>query len=69
MAKKKYSLVGQDGNAFSLMGYTARAMRAEGMGDRVSEMREKATAGDYYHLIAVCDSYLEEANKHAEEKN
>lgn len=62
----KYCLVGQDGNAFALMGYTARALRNEGLGDLVSEMQSKATSGDYYHLIAVCDEYLDIANLKAE---
>ena len=64
----KYSLVGQDGNAFALMGYTARALKNEGLGDLVSEMQRKATSGDYYNLIAVCDSYLDKANDAATEK-
>lgn len=58
----KYCLVGQDGNAFALMGYTARALKNEGLGDLVPQMQKEATSGDYYHLIAVCDSYLDKAN-------
>ena len=61
----KYNLVGQDGNAFSLMGYTARALRREGLGDLVNEMQKKAMSGDYYHLIAVCDDYVQMANEKA----
>lgn len=61
----KYDLVGQDGNAFSLMGYTARALKNEGLHDLVDEMHSRATAGDYYHLIAVCDEYIEKANERA----
>ena len=64
----KYCLVGQDGNAFALMGYTARALKNEGLGELVSEMQKQATSGDYYHLIAVCDSYLDKANDAAIEK-
>ena len=63
----KYCLVGQDGNAFALMGYTANALRREGLRDLVSEMQSKAMSGDYYHLIAVCDEYLDKANAKAEE--
>lgn len=62
----KYNLVGQDGNAFALMGYTARALKNEGLGELVSEMQKKATSGDYYHLIAVCDEYIDMANLKAE---
>lgn len=63
----KYDLVGQDGNAYSLMGYTARALKNEGLRDKVDEMHSRATAGDYYHLIAVCDEYVQMANEKAKE--
>ena len=63
----KYDLVGQDGNAFALMGYTARALRNEGLGSLVSEMQSKATSGDYNHLICVCDDYVQMANDKAVE--
>lgn len=58
----KYNLVGQDGNAFALMGYTAKALRAEGLGELVDGMRKEATSGDYENLIAVCDKYVTMAN-------
>lgn len=63
----KYCLVGQDGNAFALMGYTANALRREGLRELVSEMQKEATSGDYYHLIAVCDKYIDMANAKADE--
>lgn len=63
----KYDLVGVDGNAFALMGYTARALKNEGLRDKVEEMQSKAMASDYYHLIAVCDEYIEMANDKARE--
>ncbi len=63
----KYDLVGQDGNAFALMGYTARALKNEGLRDKVEEMQSRAMAGDYYQLIAVCDEYIDMANQKAEE--
>lgn len=63
----KYSLVGVDGNAYSLMGYTARALRNEGLRNLEKEMTSKATSGDYYNLIRVCDEYLDMANQKAVE--
>lgn len=60
---KRFTLVGVDGNAFNIMGYTACALKRAGLRDKVAEMREKATAGDYYNLIAVCDEYVEMANE------
>ena len=61
----KYTLIGVDGNAFMIMGYTARALRDTGLGNLVKEMQAKATSGDYYHLIAVCDEYIDKANEAA----
>lgn len=59
---KAFTLVGVDGNAFSIMGYTARALKTAGLRNKVDEMHKEATAGDYYHLIAVCDGYIDMAN-------
>lgn len=59
----KYSLIGVDGNAFSLMAYTSNALKAEGLNDLISEMKEKAMSSDYNNLIMVCDEYVQLANK------
>ena len=32
---------------------------------RPEEMQSRATASDYYQLIAVCDEYIEMANERA----
>lgn len=64
----KYDLVGVDGNAFSVMGYTARALKREGLGDLVEQMHERATSGDYDNLLCVCMEYIDKANAAAEEK-
>ena len=61
----KYSLVGVDGNAFSVMGYTARALKSEGLGNLVDEMQAKATSGDYNNVICTCLEYLDKANEAA----
>ena len=65
----KYSLVGVDGNAFSIMGYTARALKREGLRDKVDEMHKRAESGDYDNLIRVCLEYVDMANKKAEGNN
>lgn len=64
----KYSLVGVDGNAFSIMGYTSKALKREGLGHLVDEMREKATSGDYGNLIRVCMDYVDKANEAAKDE-
>lgn len=60
---ERFTLVGVDGNAFSVMGYTARALRRAGLRDKVDKMYEEAKSGDYYNLIAVCDGYVQMANE------
>lgn len=62
-----YSLIGVDGNAFAIMGYTARALKRTGHRDLVDKMHEEATAGDYDNLIAVCDRYIAIANGEVED--
>lgn len=65
---EKYTLVGVDGNAFSIMGYTARALKREGFSKEVvDKMHEEAMSGDYYNLIRVCDEYIQKVNEAAEE--
>lgn len=62
----KYDLVGVDGNAFAIMGYTARALKNEGLRDLVQEMQNKATSGDYNNLLMVCMEYIDKANEEAD---
>ena len=66
---EKYTLVGVDGNAFAIMGYTARALKNEGLRDQVDKMREEAMSSDYNHLIVVCMKYVDMANEVAEEND
>lgn len=59
-----YSLVGVDGNAFAIMGYTAKAMRRANFSkEEVEQMYEEAESSDYYNLIAVCDGYIDKVNE------
>ena len=64
----RYSLVGVDGNAFAIMGYTSRALKEVGRRGLVDEMFAKATSGDYNHLIQVCMGYIDMANELVEER-
>lgn len=61
----KYSLVGVDGNAFSIMSYTAKVLKREGLRELVPGMQKEAMSGDYCNLIVVCDSYVDKANQKA----
>lgn len=64
MAKKrKYTLVGVDGNAFSVMGYVRRAMRECGKSQQEQqEYSNKAMSGDYNNLLCVSMEMLDELN-------
>ena len=66
---EKYSLIGVDGNAYAIMGYTAKAMRREGFSkEEVDEMYEKAESGDYDNLLQVCMEYIDKVNERAASK-
>ena len=64
---KEYSLIGVDGNAYSLMGYTSQALKRTGHHDLVEKMFSEATTGDYNHLIRVCMHYVDIANGDSKE--
>lgn len=53
-------LVGQDGNAFAILGRVQRAMRRAGVEKEViDQYAEEATSGDYDHLLATTMRYVE----------
>ena len=59
-----YSLVGVDGNAFAIMGYTAKAMRrADFSKEEIDKMYEEAKSSDYDNLICVCAGYIDKVNE------
>ena len=59
----KFTLVGVDGNAFAVMGYTANALRRAGLKDEVKTMQDKAMSSDYDNLLRVCVEYVDKANE------
>jgi hypothetical protein len=67
MVMTRYDLVGVDGNAFSIIGYTGRALKQTGHRDLVDQMRKEATSGDYNNLLCVCMKYIDIANESLEE--
>jgi len=63
MTKQKYNLVGIDGNAYSVAGYVADAMRREGYTKQeVEEYHSDAKSGDYSHLLRVSAEMIEKLN-------
>ena len=66
MAKKKYDLVGIDGNAFSVMGYVRNAMREQKFGkDAIEEYTKAAMSGDYDNLLCVSMMWVDVCNAKA----
>ena len=64
MEKRNYDLVGVDGNAYALMGYTQQAMRECGHSkEQIDEVMRRAKSSDYNNLICVLSDELEKLNK------
>lgn len=60
LIKPQVTLVGEDGNAFAIMGRVKRALEREGNPKRVIDSYLKqARAGDYDHLLRVALAFTE----------
>lgn len=52
-------LLGQDGNAFAILGSVSRAMKKAGWTQQqIGEYLNEATLGDYNHLLSVTNDYV-----------
>ena len=61
---EKFSLVGVDGNAFSIMGYVEQAMKKTGYSKEEREVyRKEAMSGDYNHLVCMSLDQIDECNE------
>lgn len=61
---KYYNLFGVDGNAYSIMGYTSRAMKETGFTyDEIAEYKRSAMKSDYDNLLYVSAQKINEANE------
>ena len=61
--KASGSLVGVDGNAFSVVGYTKKRLQKQGWPHRaVKHFTALAFGGDYNHLLTTCLSVLDDTN-------
>lgn len=59
--KPSVKLVGEDGNAFSILGRTMQAMRRHGWPkELIDQYTAEATSGDYNHLLATTLEYVDE---------
>lgn len=67
--KPKVKLVGEDGNAFSIMGRVTRALRGAGYSkEEIDRYTKEATSGDYNHLLAVTMRWVDEDEEEPEEE-
>jgi len=57
--KPKVKLLGEDGNAYYIIGKVSKTLRKAGLGEKVKEFQSKATSGDYNHLLQVVMEYCE----------
>jgi len=54
------SLIGEDGNAFNVMGIAAKALKRAGYTkEEVDQYTKEAMAGDYNNLLAVTNEWCE----------
>ena len=55
-------LVGEDGNAFAILGRVQRALRSAGVDEsEISEFFAQASSGDYDHLLGVVMQWVDVA--------
>jgi len=58
-------MVGEDGNAFSILGRAVKALRSK-KPELVKEFQDEATAGDYNHLLHTCMEWFDVDNEERE---
>ena len=60
MAKPELKLVGEDGNAFAILGKAVRVARTAGWSrEEVQKFQAEATSGNYDNLPFVCQKYFD----------
>ncbi len=60
LTKPTVKLVGEDGNAFSIMGRVKKALMLAGADkEYIDKYLKEATSGDYDHLLVVSMEYVE----------
>ena len=59
LTKPTVKLIGHNGNAFSIMGRVKKALMLAGADkEYIDKYLNKATSGDYDHLLVVCMEYV-----------
>ena len=62
-ARVRVKLVGEDGNAFAILGRVSRALKRAGRPEKAREYLERATSGNYDHLLRVTLEYVVEPDE------
>jgi hypothetical protein len=53
-------LVGEDGNAFAILGRVIKALKFAGVdGDEIKAFQTEAMTGDYNHLLRTCMAWVD----------
>jgi len=52
-------LVGEDGNAFAILGRVRKALKRAGHGSAGDEFTAEATSGNYDHLLQTCMRWVD----------
>ena len=59
-SKPKVKLLGEDGNAFSIIGRCSRVARRAGWSpERIKEFQDEATSGDYDKVLQTAMKYFD----------
>ena len=59
LSKPTVKLIGQDGNAFSVMGNVKQVLKHAGADQEyIDQYLKEATSGDYNHLLTVSMKYV-----------
>ena len=55
----RVKLVGEDGNAFAILGRVRRALIRAGLREEAERFLAEASASDYDHLLATVQKYVD----------
>jgi hypothetical protein len=59
ISRPKLKLIGEDGNAFFIMGRAIKTARMSGWPDaKIDKLKKELTSGDYNNLLATCAKYF-----------
>lgn len=54
------TLIGEDGNAFNILGLVRKALRESGYSkEEIERYQKEATAGDYNNLLSVTQDWVD----------